>query len=171
MTIHSEHPFSDPQSARDAVRQFRGRLAAGVTLWTSGSESGRRAGLTVSSLMVANGTPPRVVALVDPLSDLLEVILDTRCAAVVVLDRTQRGLADAFAGVVPSPGGPFRQAEFIDQPWGPVVSGAEAWAGLRVESTREVGWSTLVTCVLEQVTLGGEAEPLVHYRGRYRRLQ
>ena len=34
MTIHSEHPFLDPDA--DPVRRLRGRLGGAVTLWTSG---------------------------------------------------------------------------------------------------------------------------------------
>lgn len=170
VSIHSDHPFADPPSARDVVRRFRGRLAAGVTLWAAGSEAGRKAGLTVSSLMVANGTPARVVALLDPLSDLVAVMGETGRAAVSVLNRTDRALADAFAGLVPAPGGPFRLAEFTDERWGPVLTHAQVWAGLRLEATQEMGWSLLVTGVLEQISLVGDADPLVHYRGRYVRV-
>ena len=70
MTIHTEHPFLDPSA--DPVRRLRGRLGGAVTLWTSGAEESR-AGLTVSSVMVAGGEPGRILALLDPDSDLREV--------------------------------------------------------------------------------------------------
>lgn len=170
MTIHRDHPFADPPSARDDVRRFRGRLAAGVTLWTSGSAEDRRAGLTVSSLLVAPGTPPRILALLDPLSDLADLLGQTGRAAVSILERRHRPLADAFAGLVPAPGGPFRQAGFDDGPWGPVPGVVDSWAGVRLEGTQEVGWSSLVSCVIEELRIGQDAEPLVHYRGDYPRL-
>ena len=34
VTIHTEHPFLDPDG--DPVRRLRGRLGGAVTLWTSG---------------------------------------------------------------------------------------------------------------------------------------
>ena len=78
MTIHSEHPFLEPE--RDPVRQLRGRLGGAVTLWTSGTGDGPldRAGLTVTSVLVANGEPPRLLALLDPDSDLAETLADDR---------------------------------------------------------------------------------------------
>ena len=36
VTIHSEHPFLEPESDRDPVRRLRGRLGGAVTLWTVG---------------------------------------------------------------------------------------------------------------------------------------
>ncbi|MGV8908175.1 MAG: flavin reductase family protein [Propionicimonas sp.] len=170
MTIHYSHPFADPPSARDAVRAFRGRLASGVTLWTSMGER-RPVGLTVSSVMVANGVPPRLLALIDPLSDLCEALLAAGTAAVSVLERDQLRLAEIFAGQAPAPGGPFRQASFSDTAWGPVPSGAVTWAGVRLEDSRPLGWAILVTCVLEDLTTAGaDDDPLVHHRGRYPKL-
>ncbi|PZQ39464.1 MAG: flavin reductase [Phenylobacterium zucineum] len=166
MTIHHTDPFADPPSARDAVRSFRGRLATGVTLWTA-LGSRRPVGLTVSSILVVNGTPARVLALLDPLSDLAEALAFSGAAAVTVLGRDQQRLAEVFAGESPAPGGAFRQADFTDTAWGPTPAGAPTWAGVRLESVSEVGWSRLVTCQIEHVEAGGEGEPLVHYRGRY----
>lgn len=169
MTIHSSHPFADPPSARDAVRAFRGRLASAVTLWTAMGER-RPAGLTVSSLMVANGTPARVLALIDPLSDLADALASSGRAAMTVLEQGQERLAEVFGGNAPAPGGAFRQAAFSDTEWGPVPTGAVTWAGVRLESAAEVGWSQLVTCVVEHVVTGEGGAPLVHHRGRYPRL-
>jgi hypothetical protein len=39
---------------------------------------------------------------------------------------------------------------------------------VRLESPIEVGWSSLVTCVAEEIVIGDD-EPLVHRRGRYLR--
>lgn len=165
MTIHDTHPFLDPEGSRDPVRQFRGRLGGAVTLWTAGSGD-TRAGLTVTSLMVAAGEPGRVIGLVDPDSDFAERVFATRRCVVQLLEWGDRDLADMFAGVTPAPGGPFRQATFVDTDWGPRLASATTWVGAVVESTGVVGWSLQVTCALEQVTVGG-AVALEHRRGRY----
>lgn len=166
MTIHASDPFADPPERRDAVRRFRGRLGATVSLWTAGPP-GDPAGLTVSSYMVAQGDPGHVLALVDPVSDLAEAVADTGRCVVQLLEWRHRDLAEAFAGTAPAPGGPFRLAGWQESAWGPVLEGASAWAGLELTETREVGWSLLLDGMVRHVELGEEKAPLVHRRGRY----
>jgi flavin reductase (DIM6/NTAB) family NADH-FMN oxidoreductase RutF len=170
MTIHTGHPFEPPEEERDPLRRLRGRVGATVSLWTSGSGADR-AGLTVSSYLVASGDPGRVVALLHPESDLLERLEETGTAAVSLLEWRHRELADAFAGTMPAPGGPFRLAEWEQTDWGPRVATAATWAGLRLDrrASHDVGWSRLVEAVVEHVEVGPEASPLVHRRGRYQR--
>ena len=160
MTIHSGHPFADPDP--DPVRRLRGRITGTVALLTTDG-----AGLTVSSLMVANGEPAQVLALVDPDSDLAEGVARTGRAVVQLLSWRHRNLAEAFAGTAPAPGGPFRMASFVDTPWGPRLEDATTWAGLSLASAVDVGWSRLLTCVVQDLRVGDDDEPLVHRRGRY----
>ena len=160
MTIHDTYPFPTPD---DPVRRLRGRLGGTVSLWTTATP----AGLTVSSLMVANGEQARVVALIDPDSDLADDLDEDGVAVVQLLSWRHRDLAEAFAGVTPAPGGPFQLAEFAGTPWGPRLADAATWAGVRLESTRPVGWSLEVTAVIEELAVGDDDEPLFHRRGRY----
>lgn len=170
MTIHSDHPFLTPEPDRNPVRRLRGRLASPVTLWTARPDD--PIGLTVSSMLVADGEPPKLLALLDPDSDLWDALAQARQAAVSVLGWQHRPVADAFAGVAPAPGGAFRLAEWTDTPWGPVLSDASAWAGVRLVDAepRPVGWALAVEAVLERVELGEDSPPLLHRRGRYARL-
>ena len=167
MTIHSTHPFADPDP--DPARRLRGRLGGAVSLWTAGDldDQHGRAGLTITSLMLANGEPPRLLALVDPDSDLADVLADTGRCVVQLLSWPDRDLAEAFAGTAPAPGGPFRQAPFEQTAWGPRLVSAATWAGLSVESVATVGWSELVTGVIESVSVGEDTDPLLHRRGRW----
>lgn len=168
MTIHDEHPFLEPEGQRDPVRRLRGRLGGAVSLWTAGDTAGR-AGLTVSSLLVVPGDPARLLGLVDPDSDLADVLARTRRCVVQLLRWAHRDLAEQFAGTAPAPGGPFRQATFVDTPWGPRLAEATTWAGLALEEAVEVGWSLRVTGVVEEVRVGADEAPLEHRRGRYAR--
>ena len=169
MTIHGDHPFVDPEGDRDAARQFRGRLAGVVSLWTAESSDHRgRAGLTISSFIVAAGDPAHVLALIDLESDLAAALDDTGRAVVQLLEWGHQQLAEAFAGRFPSPGGPFRMGEWLDTEWGPRLADAPTWAGVRIDGpTRQVGWLALVDAAIEHVEVGGDAPALVHRRGRY----
>jgi flavin reductase (DIM6/NTAB) family NADH-FMN oxidoreductase RutF len=171
VTIHSEHPFLEPPSSRDPVRRLRGRLGGTVTLWTTGGPEAAPAGLTISSRMIAAGDPGHALALIDPVSTFAETLAQTRTAVMHGLSWEHRVLADAFAGITPAPGGVFRMGEWTDTAWGPLLSGVDAWAGLRLVDgeMRPVGWSVLADAVIERVEISGESQPLVHRRGRYQR--
>ena len=126
-----------------------------------------RAGLTVSSLLLAGGEPPRLLALVDPDSDLADVVEQTGRAVVSLLSWEHRDLAEVFAGQAPAPGGPFRAAAFEPTAYGPGLVGATSRALVSVESAADVGWSRLLTCVIEELVVGDDDAPLLHRRGRY----
>jgi flavin reductase (DIM6/NTAB) family NADH-FMN oxidoreductase RutF len=165
VTIHTTHPFADPEP--DDVRRFRGRLGGAVTLWTAGSPD-VRAGLTVTSLMLAHGEQPQVLALLDPDSDLRSVLSESGRAVVSLLTWKDRGLAEVFAGTAPAPGGVFRTAAFEDTAFGPRLAEATTYAELELASETEVGWSTMVACRLVRAVVGPEDIPMLgHRRGRF----
>jgi flavin reductase (DIM6/NTAB) family NADH-FMN oxidoreductase RutF len=159
--IHSSDPFATPEEERSPVRRLRGRLAAPVTLWTA---PGPR-GLTVSSMLVADGDPGRALGLIDAESDLWDAILESGYFAFMPLEAGDRQMADRFAGLMPAPGGLFATGEWVSTEYGPVRNGT--WAGCRLESSRECGWALLVEGVIETISVDENTAPLIHYRGRY----
>ena len=171
MTIHPEHPFRDALSERDPVRRLRGRLGGTVTLWTAGGGEVPRAGLTVSSRMVATGDPGHALALLDPDSEFAETLARSRTCVMHLLSWEHLGISDAFAGASPAPGGAFRLGDWAESEWGPVLRGVNGWAGLRLVDgdMAVVGWSVLADALIEHIEIGSETVPLVHRRGRYQR--
>ncbi|HEX2028471.1 MAG TPA: flavin reductase family protein, partial [Nitriliruptorales bacterium] len=165
--IHTDHPFALPIEQRDRARRFRGRLAAPVTVWTAGSAA-RPAGLTISSLVVVQGDPARVLGLVNDLSDLWRAVRESGGFVVHVLQTEHRHLAERFAGHVPAPGGPFAGLAVASTPWGPALQDVPNRAYCRFESTTPMGYAQLVTGVMERVDLDDLVQPLMHFRGRYR---
>ena len=169
MTIHTEHPFQDPDA--DPVRRLRARLGGAVTLWTSGDPAagGTRAGLTVSSVMVAGGEPGRLLGLVDPDCSLRDVLEATGRGVVHLLRLSHRDLAEVFAGQMPSPGGLFTTGEWEQTAYGPRLVTALTWAEVEAESFESVGWSDLVIARIVEAVIGEDDSPLEHRRGRYLR--
>lgn len=164
VTIHSDHPFATPE---DSARRLRGRLGGQVSLWTAGAGADR-AGLTVSSLLVAMGEPSFVVGLVDPDSGLADRLrLDGARCVVQLLSWGHHDTAERFAGSLPAPGGLFVADTWVDTPFGPRLAEVETWADCVVHDLRDVGWSLEVTCRIESITVGEADDPLLHRRGRY----
>src|SRR4029453_18565053 len=144
MTIHGDHPFLPPEEERGPVRRFRGRLASPVTLWTS-RYADERAGLTVSSMLVADGEPGFVLGVLDPESDLWDAVRGSGRAVGTILDDRHRGLSAASGYVPPGPGGPSRLGAWDETEWGPALSDT-TWAGCTLADTDppSLGWGLLV---------------------------
>ena len=168
--IHDENPFATPPDLRDPARQLRGRLASGITLVTAGGP-GSWAGLTVSSLLIAEGEPSQLIALVGEATDLWLAIEESRSWVVHILGREDRELSDRFAGLRPSPGGLFAGLVVEDTPWGPALQTTGTRAFCRLERTVETGFHRLMTGAIDRIDLHDLQDPLIYYRGKYRTLQ
>ena len=171
MTIHSDHPFLPPEGERDPLRRFRGRMIAPVSLWTAYAGD-RRVGWTVSSFLIVDGPEPSLLGVLDPDADLTEAAAPGGSAggrvAVSLLGWQHRHLPDAFAGLAPSPGGPFRLGDWQQSSYGPVLADAPGWLGATVLEARTVGWSTVLTARIDHLDIApGDADLLGHLRGRY----
>lgn len=167
MSIHASDPFATPEEARSPVRRLRGRLPAAVTLWTARDKEGRPAGLTVSSAVIVDGDPGWVLGILDAESTLWEAVRETHRFALAPLSDGDQRLADAFAGVMPAPGGPFAGHAWRETEYGPVLESATAWAGCRLTEVRAVGFGLLIEAAIDLVEIGAEASPLIYHRGRY----
>ncbi len=166
--LGSDDPFATPLEQRRLDRRFRGRLVAPVTVWTAGSGD-RRAGLTISSLLLAEGDPAEVLGLLDPLSDLFDVIVECGSFVVHVLEASDQRLAGMFAGAYPVD--PFEEVEAADGEFGPVIEGTRHTLGCRLLGSAEAGFQMLVRGRVEAPEVVADSgQPLVRYRGRYRKL-
>lgn len=167
--IHDDNPFVDDVDSRDPVRRFRGRLNAPVTIVTSGSE-GERSGLTVSSLIVLEGAPGRVEAVIGPTSDLWDTMESYGRFVVHICTEAHRAMAGVFAGLRPSPGGIFAGLAVTQSDWGPVIDALENRAFCTYESRRELGYAGIVTATIDRVEVGDLGRPLAYFRGGYHTL-
>jgi 3-hydroxy-9,10-secoandrosta-1,3,5(10)-triene-9,17-dione monooxygenase reductase component len=168
--IHeNENPFAAPESERDPIRRFRGRLVAPVAIVTSGDADGA-SGLTISSIMVAEGEPGTVHFLLGPTADVYEAIQRTDRFVVHVLAHDDRGLSDIFAGRRPSPGGPFTGLAMTPTDWGPALDDVSDRAYCSGVSVVDWGYSLLVSAGVDEVELTDLTDPLGYFRGGYRSL-
>lgn len=167
--IHDANPFTESPDQRDPVRRFRGRLTAPVTVVTSGDRD-RKAGLTVSSLMVVEGEPGLVQLVIGPTSDLWEVVDDTGRFVIHVCHEGDRELAQVFAGLRPNPGGVFAGVNVTGSEHGPVIDRLANRAYCRLVEKRAVGHSGLLIGEIDRIDAGDMSDPLVYFRGGYRAL-
>lgn len=170
MTVHGINPFATPPEHRSIARRLRGRVAMGVAVWTSGRDE-NRTGLTISSMMVAEGSPSIVLGLMNGTTDLYLAINDTRAFVVHLLGERDRVIADRFAGLRPSPGGLFVGIEMEDGDRGPIMGVFPNRVHCRYLGATRAGYQELVTGEIERIELDDLADPLVYFRGRYRALR
>jgi 3-hydroxy-9,10-secoandrosta-1,3,5(10)-triene-9,17-dione monooxygenase reductase component len=165
--VGSQPPFAVPPERRDPARRWRGRLVAPVTIWTAGQLPGG-AGLTVSSVLVAEGEPARLLGLIDPTSAFFAAAQESGAFVVHVLAVGERALAERFSEVRPPIRGPFERLEVAESPWGPVLGGSRPRAACRLAGSAPVGYAELVEGVIEQLELPDLEDPLAYLHGRYR---
>ena len=165
--VGGQPPFAVARERRDPARRLRGRLVAPVTVWTAGRPPGG-AGLTVSSVLVAEGQPARLLGLIDPTSAFWEAAQETHGFVVHVLAAGDRALAERFSEVRPPIRGPFERLEVAESPWGPVLAGSRPRAACRLAGSTPVGYAKLVEGVIEQLELPDLKDPLAYLHGGYR---
>lgn len=168
--IHDSDPFEVPVADRHPVRWFRGRLPAPVTVVTAGAGEAAT-GLTVSSLLVADGEPSRVFFLCGHNADLGDAIRTSGGFVVHALDAGDEVIADRFAGIRPSPGGLFAGLAVEPGEWGPVLVELPNRVTCRFLTATDVGWYLLIEGEVADLAVGDPEDPLLRYRGHYRRLR
>jgi 3-hydroxy-9,10-secoandrosta-1,3,5(10)-triene-9,17-dione monooxygenase reductase component len=165
--IGMQPPFAVPPQRRDPARRLRGRLVAPVTIWTAGHPT-TGAGLTVSSVLVVEGQPARLLGLIDPTSAFWETVQETRAFVVHVLAAADRALAERFSEIRPPIRGQFDRLDVVESSWGPVLGGNRPRAACRLAGSSPVGYAELVQGVIEQLELHDLADPLAYLHGSYR---
>jgi flavin reductase (DIM6/NTAB) family NADH-FMN oxidoreductase RutF len=154
-----------------AFRRVMGRFATGVTVLTVRVGPVVH-GMTANAVLSASLEPMLVLCAIDRRARMLEALAAADRFAVNILAAGQERLARRFAGADEAGGSPPIRfwPTAPDEP--PVLVGAMAGVRCAVERTLDGGDHVLVLGrVTELFATPGREEPLVFYRGRYRRLR
>jgi 3-hydroxy-9,10-secoandrosta-1,3,5(10)-triene-9,17-dione monooxygenase reductase component len=146
-------------------RTVMGRFATGVTVVTVAGSDGP-VGMTANAVCSLSLDPLLLLVCFDRGARTLAVVRETRRFGVNVLGAGQEDLARLFASKAPEHAKFAEVAHRVDQGI-PVVDGAIAWVGCRLERLVPGGDHTIGIGAVEAAEAGG-GDPLLYYRGAYR---
>ena len=151
----------------EELRALMGRFPAGVAVVTVDLD-GRRAGLTVASLVSLSLEPPLVGVAIRRDAALHELLRETRHFAVSLLAAGQEHLAQHFARGVPPialwEGIPTRHP---DAPGPPELEGALGWLRCHTTAEHATGDHTFFVGEVESAEAGPATSPLVFHGQGY----
>jgi 3-hydroxy-9,10-secoandrosta-1,3,5(10)-triene-9,17-dione monooxygenase reductase component len=159
-------PYAVPEGDKDRTRRLRGQMPAPVTIWTAYDPAGTLSGITVSSVLIAEGKSPSVLGLIAPLSEFWDAVRVSKRFVVHLLGADQTRAADQFA--LRYPVNPFDGLSVSQSDYGPVIDGVATWALATLTDYFEAGYSLLVRGSIDHYELAVDPpRPLIQYRGRY----
>jgi 3-hydroxy-9,10-secoandrosta-1,3,5(10)-triene-9,17-dione monooxygenase reductase component len=146
-------------------RAVMGNFATGVTVVTAAGPAGP-AGMTANAIASLSLNPLLLLVAFDNTARTLSVVRDSGRFGVNVLAAGQEDLARLFASKAPE------DAKFTGVPHSvhegiPVIDGALAWVGCRLERLVPGGDHTIGIGAVEAAETGGDRRPLIWFRGRY----
>ncbi len=152
----------DPAAFRNVLGQF----ATGITVVTA-MEDGAPVGFTCQAFAALSLDPPMVALAPSKSSTSWPRMVKAGAFCVNVLAEDQEALCRTFAL---SGGDKFAGVAWrLGDAGTPVLDGTLAWVECRLEAVHDAGDHELVTGRVQRLGVG-TGEPLLFYRGRYRRL-
>lgn len=155
---------SDARTLRDAM----GCFATGVTVVTALGAEGEPVGLTANSFTSVSLEPPLLLVCIAKTSGSLKVIEAAEHFAVNVLHIGQQPISNTFA----RPG----EDRFANAPWQrgqydtPLICGALASFECARHSLHDGGDHVILVGRVERAKYDPRRDPLLYFKGRYRRL-
>ena len=159
----SERPAPDD----DAFRHVAGSWATGVAVITTIDSEGRPFGLTMSAVSSLSLRPQQFLICIDRMADSLPALEQSRLFCINLLQLGQEDVSRRFASK--------RHDKFDGLSYEvlasglPVIDGVIGFVACRVSSLLPGGDHVIVVGDVEQAEVFG-GDPLIHFRGRYRRL-
>jgi flavin reductase (DIM6/NTAB) family NADH-FMN oxidoreductase RutF len=154
------------------LRAMMARFATGVSV-VAARHGPLLAGMTANAIASVSIDPPLMVASISRKSETHGAIQTSHSFAVSVLSSAQHELADCFA----QPTTAAKLQRFCDAPWhdaetgSPILDGAIAFFDCRLVAQHPGGDHTLFVGEIVAAGFVEDAEPLIWFGSRYRRLQ
>jgi flavin reductase (DIM6/NTAB) family NADH-FMN oxidoreductase RutF len=159
--------MADPRDL-ELFREVFGAFATGVAVVTSAGPTGA-GGMTASALCSLSLDPPLALVCFDNDARTLPIVREAGTFGVNVLSTRQESLAGVFASKLPESEKLEGVAHRVENGV-PLIEGSIAWAACELRELIPGGDHTIA--IGEVVSMGlGEGEPLLWYRGQYRRLR
>lgn len=155
---------------REGFLEAMARGVCMVNIVTTDGPAGRR-GMTLSAMasVSADSPSPTLVICVNSNTGTAAAIAENGVFCLNVLDETQQGIADCFAGRIPAPDGEkFGCANWdrtLTGAWS--VEGAVASFDCRVEKSELIGTHHVVIGAVENVVIGNRTRPLLYGNRAY----
>lgn len=162
-------PISDEQ--RGWLRTMMARFATGVTV-VAARTGPLLAGMTANAVATVSIDPPLMLVSLNRKSETHRAIIESHAFAVSILSAGQQALADCFAQPITA----AKLNRFCDAPWheaetgSPVLDGAIAYFDCRLTERHAGGDHTIFLGEIVSAGFEEDAEPLLWYASRYRRL-
>jgi flavin reductase (DIM6/NTAB) family NADH-FMN oxidoreductase RutF len=145
-------------------RSVMGHFATGVTIVTASDADGP-VGMTANAVCSLSLEPLLLLVAFDEESRTLPVVRETGRFGVNILAAGEESLARLFASKTPERE-KFAGVSHTVHDGIPVIEGALAWIGCRLERLVPAGDHTIGIGAVESAE-AGEGEPLIWYRGKY----
>lgn len=148
-----------------------------MRFWTTGvtvvstAYDGVRHGLTVSSFTSVSATPPVVLVSINQGARTHQLIKQSGVFGVSILEKSQKGISDKFAGLIPDVEDRFAGVEIKTLVTGsPFIAGSVAYFDCKVINTLEVGNNSVFFGEVLSAEYQEDMKPLLYSNRAYKTL-
>jgi flavin reductase (DIM6/NTAB) family NADH-FMN oxidoreductase RutF len=154
----------------DAFRRLMGCFATGVTIVTTAGD-GRLRGMTANAVSSVSLDPLLVLVCVDHAATTYQLLRESGLFAINILTDKQEHLSRRFASRESDQGPLFDGLRYrFARTGAPILEESLAFLDCRVWATYPGGDHDIFVGQVEEAGFLAEAEPLLFYRGAYRRI-
>ncbi len=152
---------------KEEFRTALSRFASGVTVVTTKNKDGKLFGITVSAFCSVSLDPPLVLICIDKKTGSHHAFHEAGCFIVNFLREDQQDLSNHFASSLDDK---FSKVQHhINESGLPVLQDSLATLECKLIYSYEGGDHTIFVGEVEKTSVG-EGNPLIYFRGQYRRI-